>query len=1078
MKTDKYFLNILYKRGNIIDNIRRYLIYNDGNGYLRLTDLLLRDKFFKYILNIEEYYSKHFDNPICNTIILQQLSVDRIALFLTTLIKRETLKINQFIKIKNEFEYCILSNNYTDAKRLLMQAYNNYGVSLWLLDSCSILNALSNVEFDFLCQLGEFEHINYDILNIKNNLDERHLYYVKRWTEIFSSNKIKNPLSDHFKYLLFIDVPKSENEWKNILLSSCNFSIIDIYLALIDYLQKFSTKRKNAYASKCYDYIIDISDPKNKIMYEIYSDNLVDETLNGNISKLIDLFDKKYYEDVINLFFSNSFIEYSSLNAYILTVISFLMLQQEPENSTNVLFNTIVQLIYFVLKKDSSSALNAIDHLARISRLLKTFDIHKSLCVFLELVANYKLGYDFYEQFTTVGDVQILHYEFESNNIVIIPYKCTYTNLDENIIQEYIQKYENKEIPFNEDTSYYFEEAYIALKTIELINKNEIEKATSLIVEAYIKNKLLIYTIDVEKIVLNIKEKVNHLIPLTINEVCYIFIDNNLKEIQRDSFLDLFDNMQINEPLQFTCCESVSHQVISFFLNEICNITMLSNLYWLFSSSEEVNRYRIEICDYLINDEMFFNKKSLLDEVEEITKNYALNKKLKEVDKSRITINSDAIKYKLYDKINEEINIFNSSKQDLTHFDSLEHKISALSSLFNVRFNIVKNIYNMFCREFCFGDFGLDISLSTRVRHGTLSNQVLKIFSDNHLNCNGHGSNTFFDKLIKNGSLSKNFCNELLYFTTEIQQVLDYFTQHTLKVFIDEPIEGALFNYELDTEIFNIITQFINISNISFDDVASYFYNYLINKTNNYLDKIRTVEIVQLKTNLLDKLTNFLDNTKKYITGHDAENEINRLVINCKTGIQNELLLISQWFTLSEYNNWEDYTFEDLIETSKEIDKSLFSDFEKIKFKCSNFSSVKLSGDTFRHFIDIVLIIFNNAINHSGYKDTLSKLEIDYSLSLDSKYLYMAFENNLDESIDLIELDKVISKINDDCRNKKYLKVNTRQEGGMGLYKTMHIIFTVLKHGNKFYISRNKNIFRVEIQLKKELICNEENIDS
>ena len=142
-----------------------------------------------------------------------------------------------------------------------------------------------------------------------------------------------------------------------------------------------------------------------------------------------------------------------------------------------------------------------------------------------------------------------------------------------------------------------------------------------------------------------------------------------------------------------------------------------------------------------------------------------------------------------------------------------------------------------------------------------------------------------------------------------------------------------------------------------------------------------------MQEKLLSELTDFSNSIKQYIYDRKTEDEIHRHIINCKTCIQHEISLISQWFTLSEYNNWEDYTFEDLIETSKEIDKNLFSDFEKIRFNCTNSLDVKFNGDAFRYFIDIILIIFNNAINHSGYKDTLTSLEINYSFSSDSKHL-------------------------------------------------------------------------------------------
>ena len=46
------------------------------------------------------------------------------------------------------------------------------------------------------------------------------------------------------------------------------------------------------------------------------------------------------------------------------------------------------------------------------------------------------------------------------------------------------------------------------------------------------------------------------------------------------------------------------------------------------------------------------------------------------------------------------------------------------------------------------------------------------------------------------------------------------------------------------------------------------------------------------------------------------------------------------------------------------------------------------------------------------------------------------------------------------------------------LYKIMHTLFSVLKLGNGFYVSRHESNFRVEIKIKKEILLNEKDIDS
>ena len=151
------------------------------------------------------------------------------------------------------------------------------------------------------------------------------------------------------------------------------------------------------------------------------------------------------------------------------------------------------------------------------------------------------------------------------------------------------------------------------------------------------------------------------------------------------------------------------------------------------------------------------------------------------------------------------------------------------------------------------------------------------------------------------------------------------------------------------------------------------------------------------------------------------------------------------------------------------IDKNLFSGFEKVKIKIEQNIKTQIKGMYFREFVDIVLIIFNNAIVHSGYKDNLSILTVKCHFTEDSNNYYFSFSNNLNDSIDVNNLDTIIKRINNDYDNKKFLQLNIRQEGGMGLYKIMHIISSVIQQDNSFYINRDDHIFRIELQFSKEI---------
>ena len=99
--------------------------------------------------------------------------------------------------------------------------------------------------------------------------------------------------------------------------------------------------------------------------------------------------------------------------------------------------------------------------------------------------------------------------------------------------------------------------------------------------------------------------------------------------------------------------------------------------------------------------------------------------------------------------------------------------------------------------------------------------------------------------------------------------------------------------------------------------------------------------------------------------------------------------------------------------------------------------------------------------------NNLKKLTINCDFKEDTNSFYLLFSNNIDESINAAKLDDTIERINLDYENKKYRELNVRQEGGMGLYKIMHIMDSNNQLNSMFYINRNENIFRIELHFSK-----------
>src|SRR5690606_9169779 len=209
----------------------------------------------------------------------------------------------------------------------------------------------------------------------------------------------------------------------------------------------------------------------------------------------------------------------------------------------------------------------------------------------------------------------------------------------------------------------------------------------------------------------------------------------NLYEIL-DEYL-CFHNIDIKE---VTNINDLNHEVLVYLLNKICAIDTIK---YYFVRIDDAEEFRLEILSYLstIDD---INKKSYQNEIDEINKKIAVRNVIKAVNNGRLFVDIDKLKEQLIEKYNDDFNRllrivsekkiktlfgFNASKP--RNWETLiKEQINEDSNKYNdADFIAFKNIYYEVREQFLFSkEYGLDSSLSTRIRHGALENQIRSVF--------------------------------------------------------------------------------------------------------------------------------------------------------------------------------------------------------------------------------------------------------------------------------------------------------------------------------------------------------------
>lgn len=1079
MKSDTHLVNLILRRGNVWYNLLQLIKKDDGSNFPKAVKLLSTNPDLK-----KEIWDKLLPQKITHVYphYLDGAGLWKTLLWYSNIINVNADILSSFDKQKQQFEKMFVLGRYDEAYQICQNIKNEFGLSLWLLDAYGLLKTYSGNEYDFEENMDSGAKGIYSNLQIKNIRTERQDQYVKRVSHLLSTSNIDSKTRIYYKYKLFAKQPfdepeNAENNWREILLIEGCYSIIDIYLVTLDCIQYYVYSRnisKSNYLSKCIKLLSNIDTEACRLTVASFNKEDIEYTKTEPAYSYIDLITSGKFNEIYELFSKKDTDSYNNFNAYIYAAISALLSNEPIKVSDNCICQDIIYDLCRVLKKENEETVyEAYLRLSTLSRTLRSFTLHKGLCIFLSLEFAYDCRYTFGQQLSTFGDDILLEYEIKNDITQLLPYRVLYAETEDEKYSDTISILESG-IKGSCAPNYYIA-ALARLNLDKLIKNNEISSAIAVFVHNYIENMYFTSSMDITEIRRFLNGKISDDKPMTLEELCFIFIDDYFKNFRVSCFRNFLDDTGIFEPLDIISNTLYKENVVNFFLYRICSVEMLVSLYLVFDSSLAAQDYRIKICEFLLT-RYNKNRKNLKHELEALTKEKALHKRLTTVNRSRVSINSSAIEASVYEEFEYQIE---TSKISMSPKQIDKDTVF----IFCPQADSFIYMYNIYAKTFCFSTHGLDTSLSTRVRHGSFINQVFRIFGESKL-IYEQGKNDFIDDIIASGNLNEDITDMLDELRDNIQAKLQFFTQHTLKVFVDTPIDGALFDFSEESikdELYKapqFIDFLLNIDKTNAKNIIDFFHSFMSEKTEEYLMLIREKYLVSLEKELINLLDDFSAKCTNCSNDITTTRNLLRNITQCKTSLQSEFAVLKTWFYLSENEIWEDFTYNDLLEICLEISKKLFPDFDKVTINKNIDATIEFNGKLFRNLIDIILIMLNNAFSHSGFEHTPQNLVINCNQFTDENYVYFQIENNLHSTVDIESLENKIAEINRNYTDQVFKSLNTRQEGGMGLLKTMSILNEMAETNDSFYISMQNHKIKIEIKLRKELCINEKNIIS
>lgn len=627
-------------------------------------------------------------------------------------------------------------------------------------------------------------------------------------------------------------------------------------------------------------------------------------------------------------------------------------------------------------------------------------------------------------------------------------------------------------------TDNYFLERVLRRKIRIYEQKEDYLAEVECVTNAILQNNNLQKRIDLPEVLKHVNSHLSKDIKRSIQYVVFTYLcmpsDYNKQRIAYSNYMDYNRYKSIDDIVS----NEEKNAVLIEFLSKVCIQHILKRDIILNPGGNKADELRVEILKVLIDiDEQ--NRKKYYAEIAAITKQKSIKDRIKQINQSRVYVDTDNIKKENESTLREDFNRYLAMKdldEGLISYDIYsEDYISDLKKIvdeinekiktnvvYSQKMIILKGIITTITEEFLFNEkYGLNTFLSSRIRHGYCKKQLTTVFQEYNLlskkkknNSEEYLINEYWDGVLpKNARGSEEIKKYLSKFTLNIEKKVDDIKKNWLSIKYREENESILdytlcVNQCLLIDMDNIID-----FNTFYDEIIELLWKYTLGHFAALREKIQ----VELLAFFQDELTMLLEKIGK-ISDVNVKNEVKTICNNinlCKSKIGATTKEFANVFEKKDVS-YLDFTMTDLIDTCLEIITKLNSSMSSVKLIRKIDDVALYKGENFPYFVDAVNILINNALEHSGIAD-LAELELTINIEkeqdedvltllkeeFDKKkirvesldFLRLSISNTLSEDIDLQELQGKIAEIFDKTKDTETVKKYSQREGGTGLYK-------------------------------------------
>lgn len=1088
----------------------------------------LKREFFRTTIIANEYFLRYSKNTIIKDVKkiknLNVLNVNSVGFmkemewFILELLFYKN-QLNEYSLLKLEFEDSFFKKGRDFGEAILTQIKEKFGFSLWGIENELLIqknkNNLSKKELqqyyeNQIQNKSSYSNFNSYLLSLVVNkiVDETDpiLYSKTSKSQIENVHSTFKPILSFF--VSFENFPTDDEKMVGMLLStSALLSVIDRFNILVKLLLNFPEDIKKRIRKNFRDILCQFDDYRIKhFLFEgsEFIENMKEIDIQfmeseiklycGDYKQSLDLISRIIKEFYISKSSLDMLTYYTSLqisegdydegilnSAYIFDLVDIIDCYRLVKSFSQTSFEKYVSKLFFYTRKYSNfDLLN--QFLLYLKQLLNgsqddiRIELYNRYISFsyLKHVGNISETIEFLSKTSALSNIDfasIIDQKFENLKsatefeVVLSLFRHLEINITD--FKILIEAIERQKLPnwYQEEVryflcKYYFEKQDLGNVVLEFVN-------------TYFRtqNAIFMYPLDEMKDIFDKEYRNLDVSKLEVSIFAKLCDSDRLKYI----FEDYLDRNSIGYPSNIIITPSNKDKV-KFVLEHICTRDFLSDMALLFESEEQVVSERLSILSKLNEEteEGFDNKYT--KEISELSQEVLLKKLVQTVNQSKLTVDSEKIYEKNKNDFEKFFNDFFDSadsreveyipKQSINLSDGNQYFLLDVEE-YTPKMRALEGVFERIVNKFLFDDDGLDSYLSTRIRHGTLQGQIRKPFNNYFLitekisdSSEVYAQNEYIKNIVgdKYGKIS----DILDKFSKSIDDEISSIKQELLQIkYKSRGIDSGIFNLsesfsDLEKEVYDKVKVLSNQKQI-YDKIVEYIWKKIDEKVSKLQDLIKN----DITNNFIDKLTKL---ESSLVTNNVVDPIIKNNIASCKTEIQIALEEVASWFERSQISEDTIVRSEDFISVSENIISKINSGFEKVTFNLNLSDDYSISSKELPFYIDILLILFNNSMKHSGIKS--EDLIINASITEEGHCSVIKFRNNylgnkeatIKKSVE--KLEKKLQVIDSSLDIPMLTK-----EGGSGYSKLYKIIKFNLQKKLTFNFEVTSEEFEVRINM-------------